>query len=187
MKKITLITGGARSGKSTFAEKTVNELNEKTAYIATAIPFDEGMKERIKKHVEQRPDFWTTYEKHTKVDEIITEISMEHKVVLLDCITVLITNTMFEDSNVDWDTIDYANLDRIEKRIQDDLSKMMEKFKLYDLSVFIVTNEVGQGIVPENRLARVFRDLAGRANQYLASQADDVYFVVSGIPIKIKG
>ncbi len=187
MGKIALVTGGARSGKSTFSEKSVIELNKKTAYIATAIAFDDGMKDRIKKHVEQRPKTWTTFEKHTKVHEIVCEIAEEHEVVLLDCITVLITNTMFEDSNLDWDTIDYENIDRIEKRILNDLVKLLKEFRKYDLDVFIVTNEVGQGIVPENKLARVFRDLAGRANQYLASQVDEVFLVVSGIPMKIKG
>lgn len=187
MKKITLITGGARSGKSTFAEKSVKELNDKTAYIATAVPFDDGMRDRIKKHVDQRPATWTTFEKHIRVDEVIDEVAENHNVVLLDCITVLTTNTMFEDQNIDWDTIGYDEVNEIENRIQNDLENMMEKFNSHDMHVFIVTNEVGQGVVPDNRLTRIFRDIAGRANQYLASQADEVYFVVSGIPMKIKG
>lgn len=187
MGNITLITGGARSGKSTFAEKSVELANDKTAYIATAVPFDDGMKDRIKKHIEQRPKEWTTFEKHTKIDEIIDEVKGEHNVVLLDCITVLITNTLFEDASIDWDIVDYETIDKIEKKVQNDLERMMIKFKESKLDVFMVTNEVGQGIVPENKLARIFRDIAGRANQYLASEADEVYFVVSGIPMKIKG
>lgn len=187
MKKIVLITGGARSGKSTFAEKSVKEIDKKTAYIATAIAFDEGMKDRIKKHILQRPSDWITYEKHTEIHKIVDEVNKNNDVVLLDCITVLITNTMFEDSNINFDTIDYDNLGKIEKKIQNDLYLMIEAFKKTKLTVFLVTNEVGQGIVPENKMARVFRDIAGRMNQYLASEADEVHYVVSGIPMKIKG
>lgn len=187
MNKIILVTGGARSGKSTFAEKSIIDLNKKTAYIATGIPFDKGMEDRIKKHILQRPSTWTTFEKSVLVDEIIDEVAKKHDVVLLDCITVLITNTMFEDITINWDTIDYDSIDNIEEKIKNDLIRMINKFRENNLYVYIVTNELGAGIVPENRLARIFRDIAGRMNQYLASVSDEVYFVVSGIPMKIKG
>lgn len=186
MGKIVLITGGARSGKSTFAEKEVASLNAHTAYIATAIAFDEGMKNRIKKHVAQRPSEWTTFEKPTQVHEIIEEVNEKHDVVLLDCITVLITNTMFQDK-LDFDRLTEEEVDAVEEKIKMDLRALVAAIKKTNLTFYMVTNEVGAGIVPENRLARIFRDFAGRANQYLASEADDVYFVVSGIPMKIKG
>lgn len=186
MSKLVLVTGGARSGKSTFAEKCVHEHNEKTAYIATAIAFDDAMKSRIQKHVNQRPDIWTTFEKPTQVHEIIQEVSKAHKIVLLDCITVLMTNTMFQDK-LDFDRLTEDEVDEIEASIKEDMILLVEAIKKTDLTVYMVTNEVGAGIVPENRLARIFRDFAGRINQYLASESDEVYFVVSGIPMKIKG
>ncbi|MCH4889165.1 bifunctional adenosylcobinamide kinase/adenosylcobinamide-phosphate guanylyltransferase [Acidaminobacter sp. JC074] len=186
MSKIVLVTGGARSGKSTFAENEVRKLNKKTAYIATAIAFDDAMKSRIKKHIEQRPSIWTTYEKPTQVHEVIDEVRKSNEVVLLDCITVLITNTMFQD-RLDFDRLTEEEVDAVEKKITDDLKLLVAELEKTDLTVYMVTNEVGSGIVPENRLARIFRDFAGRANQYLASLADEVYMTVSGIPVKIKG
>lgn len=186
MAKIILVTGGARSGKSTFAEREVASHNEKTAYIATAIAFDDAMKSRIDKHINQRPSEWQTFEKPTQVDQIIDQIALDHQVVLLDCITVLITNTMFQDK-LDFDRLTEDEVDAVEDKIKADLKALVDKIKNTDLTIYLVTNEVGAGIVPENRLARIFRDFAGRANQYLASEADQVYFVVSGIAMKIKG
>ncbi len=186
MSKIVLVTGGARSGKSTFAEEEVRKLNKKTAYIATGIAFDDAMKSRIEKHVAQRPSYWTTYEKPTQVHEIIEEVNDTHEAVLLDCITVLITNTLFQDQ-IDFDGIDENTVDQTEARIQKDIREMIKQFKKTDMTVYLVTNEVGSGIVPENRLARIFRDFAGRTNQYIASIADEVYCVISGIPLKLKG
>lgn len=185
MNKITLITGGARSGKSTFAEDTIKKINKNTAYLATAIAFDEGMKNRIDKHIAQRPSEWKTYEKAIKVYEIIDEINEKHDVLLLDCITVLMSNTLFEH-DVNWDTVSMDEVDEIEKSVQADMQLMIDKMRATDLDIYLVTNEVGSGIVPENRLARLFRDIAGRVNQLLARQADEVYMVVSGIPVKIK-
>lgn len=186
MQKIVLITGGARSGKSTFAEKTIRQRHEKTAYLATAIAFDEGMKSRIEKHVQQRPKSWTTYEKSTQVHQVIDQINETHKILLLDCITVLMTNTLFMD-DLDWDHIDEKTIDGVEQRIMTDMILLIEGLKASNLEAYLVTNEVGSGIVPENRLARIFRDIAGRVNQYIASQADEVYTVISGLPLKLKG
>lgn len=186
MNKIILITGGARSGKSNFAESEIRKIDKSTAYIATAIAFDEGMKNRIKKHVEQRPNTWKTYEKPTQVHEIIDTISQENEVAILDCITVLVTNTLFQ-SDLDWETVSEEMVDEIEARIQKDIKAMVEAIQKTDLTVYMVTNEIGSGIVPENRLARLFRDIAGRVNQYLGQMSEEVYLVVSGIPMKIKG
>lgn len=186
MSKIVLVTGGARSGKSTFAENQLRTIDKKTAYIATAIAFDEGMKSRIEKHIEQRPKTWLTVEKPTQVHEVIPEIGKTHEVVLLDCITVLVTNTLFQDE-IDWDRIDEASIDVVEEKIKADIVALVDAITQTDLTVYMVTNEIGSGIVPENRLARIFRDIAGRMNQYLANKADEVYLVVSGIPVKIKG
>lgn len=182
---LSLVTGGARSGKSSFAEEHVVTLGKKVGYIATAEPFDEGMKDRIKKHIKQRPDTWPTFECYDRISPEIEVISKACDVVLLDCITVMVTNLMFK-SHDDWTTIQRDEIDEIEALILNEIDSMVQKFKKAGLSAVLVTNEVGAGIVPENRLARVFRDIAGRVNQRIARQVDEVYLVVSGIPMKIK-
>lgn len=186
MSRIVLITGGARSGKSTFAENSIRDLDKKTAYLATAIAFDESMKSRIDKHVMQRPNTWTTFEQPTKAHEIIKAISKDHEVLLLDCITVLMTNTLFMD-DLDWDHIDEETVDSVEARVMADIKLLIMALKKTNLEAYLVTNEVGSGIVPENRLARIFRDIAGRINQYIASEADEVFAVISGLPLQLKG
>lgn len=185
MGQIALITGGARSGKSTFAEEHVRTFGGVIGYIATAEPFDEGMKDRIKKHINQRPDHWTTYECYKEISPYIGEISKSCDTILLDCITVMVTNLMFSHSE-EWTQITRDEIDRIEKEIILEVDALVEKIRLSGMDGVLVTNEVGAGIVPENRLARLFRDIAGRVNQRLAKQVDEVYFVVSGIPMKIK-
>lgn len=184
--RIILITGGARSGKSSFAEKFTASISEKVAYIATALPFDEGMKDRIKKHRESRPKTWTTYEVYKNIYKYIDEISIKHDVILLDCVTILVTNLMFENSELSWDDIDREKIDEIERYIKKQVSLLIQKVRDTRINCILVTNEVGMGIVPENRLSRIFRDIAGRINQFIASNSDEVYFTVSGIPTKIK-
>lgn len=184
--RIILITGGARSGKSSFAEKFTANISDKVAYIATALPFDEGMKDRIKKHRESRPKTWTTYEVYKNIYKYIDEISINHDVILLDCVTILVTNLMLENSELSWDDIDREKIDEIEKDIKEQVSLLIKKIKDTGINCVLVTNEVGMGIVPENRLSRIFRDIAGRINQFIASNSDEVYFTVSGIPTKIK-
>ncbi|SKC75779.1 bifunctional adenosylcobinamide kinase/adenosylcobinamide-phosphate guanylyltransferase [Maledivibacter halophilus] len=184
--KIILITGGARSGKSSFAEKLTAKLSENVAYIATALPFDDGMKDRIKKHRESRPNYWTTYEIYKDIYKYIDEISVKHDVILLDCITILVTNLMFENSDLGWDDINMERASEIEEYIKEQVSLLIKKIRAVEINCVLVTNEVGLGIVPENRLSRIFRDIAGRINQFIAGNSDEVYFTVSGIPMKIK-
>ncbi|SHJ84461.1 bifunctional adenosylcobinamide kinase/adenosylcobinamide-phosphate guanylyltransferase [Paramaledivibacter caminithermalis] len=184
--KIILITGGARSGKSSFAEKLAADLSNKIAYIATAIPFDEGMKDRIKKHRESRPRSWTTFEIYKDIYKHIEKISQEHDTILLDCVTILVTNLMFDNHEIDWDVITRKKIDEIEKEIKEQVELLIKIVRDIKLNCILVTNELGMGIVPENRLSRIFRDIAGRINQFIASKADEVYFTVSGIPVKIK-
>ncbi len=182
--KIVLITGGARSGKSTFAEQMVEAMGGQIGYIATSIPFDAGMRDRIKKHKEQRPDIWETFEKYKNLHELFDTNEMKDA-YLLDCVTLLVTNLMFENSQ-NWDDIDYDQIDQIEARIQEQIDKMIKSIRKNGATVVMVTNEVGLGIVPENKLARVYRDIAGRVNQQIGHQADEVYLVVCGQPMKIK-
>ncbi len=185
MSKIILVTGGARSGKSGFAEDEIRKLNTETAYIATAIAFDDGMKNRIRKHKLQRPSTWKTYEKPTNVHEIIAEINKNHSACLLDCITVMLTNYMMDE--LDFDHLSEDILDEFEERVKSKLTLLVDEIEKTDLTFYMVTNEVGSGIVPDNKVSSFFRDLAGRMNQYLARRSDEVYALISGIPVKIKG
>jgi adenosylcobinamide kinase/adenosylcobinamide-phosphate guanylyltransferase len=184
--KITLVTGGARSGKSNFAEELAKTSDMPVAYLATAIPFDDGMRDRIKKHRESRPQEWKTYEGFKDLQYVVKEISDNHGTILLDCVTIMVTNLMFEDLSIDWDTINHEQIDRIEASIKDQVFDLLKSMREHNIWGIMVTNEVGMGIVPENRLSRIFGDIAGRINQMIAVEADDVYFTVSGIPMKIK-
>ncbi|MCT4607397.1 MAG: bifunctional adenosylcobinamide kinase/adenosylcobinamide-phosphate guanylyltransferase [Marinisporobacter sp.] len=183
--KITLVTGGARSGKSNYAETLAKNSGRKVAYLATAIPFDEGMKDRIKKHRQSRPKVWTTYEGYKNLYEMIPKIKEGHEVILLDCVTIMVTNLMFEE-DVNWDEIDHENIDEMEKKIKEQIIKLIEAIRENKIWCIMVTNELGMGIVPGNRISRIFRDIAGRMNQIIAKEADEVYFTVSGIPMQLK-
>lgn len=184
MSKIIYITGGARSGKSTFAEILAENQGDKVLYIATAIPFDDGMKDRIKKHKIRRPESWGTLEAYKNFGMHLSNNSYD--TLLFDCITVMVTNLMLEDSNINWDTIDHETIDVIEASINSEISILLDTVREKDLNIIIVSNELGMGIVPENRLARIFRDIAGRVNQKIAEESDEAYFVVSGQKIRLK-
>ncbi|MBS4535497.1 bifunctional adenosylcobinamide kinase/adenosylcobinamide-phosphate guanylyltransferase [Clostridium sp. D2Q-14] len=184
MKSLVLVTGGARSGKSTFAESLVKETGSNIGYIATSIAFDEGMKDRIIKHRNSRPAEWITIERYKDFKEIQqNEEFTKLDTVILDCMTLMVSNLLLEQ-DIDYDTCDMQTIDEIEKSIFKEVKELLET--LEGKNVVIVTNEVGMGIVPSYKLGSVFRDVAGRVNQYLASQAKKVYMTVSGIPISIK-
>lgn len=185
MGRIIFVTGGARSGKSTFAEKYCIENGENLGYIATAEALDEEMKDRIKKHRIQRGNNWSTYEKPLKIEACITEIMNSHQCVLLDCITMYISNIMFKD-NLDFENISVEKTNEIELEITNSILEILNRTKAAKGDLVLVSNEVGLGIVPDNKLSRIYRDYVGRANQVCAKYADEVYFVVSSIPMKIK-
>ncbi len=186
MAKIILVTGGARSGKSSYAENLCKLQRNSTAYIATSIPFDEEMKERIKKHREQRPDDWTTYEIYEGIYKEIPEIAKKHQTVLLDCVTLMVNNLMFK-TNIDFETCDYKRIDETESFIKNEFCLLTQAIRQTDLYFVFVTNEIGMSVIGANRLTRVYTDIIGRINQQLAKASDEVYLVVSGIPVKIKG
>ncbi|MDK2810557.1 MAG: adenosylcobinamide kinase / adenosylcobinamide-phosphate guanylyltransferase [Petroclostridium sp.] len=186
MGKIILVTGGARSGKSTFAENLVSRLGTKILYIATSIPFDDEMKDRIRKHREQRPSFWDTLEAYKNLDIKIKEIYKGHQGILLDCITIMISNILFSNGDIDWNTCNMDKVNGLELQVKEEINKLIKVSGEINVPVVVVTNELGMGIVPENRLARIFRDIAGRVNQQLAAAAEEVYLVVAGIPVRIK-
>lgn len=177
---ITLVTGGARSGKSRFAESLyINR--EDVVYIATSKITDAEMGERVKLHQESRPKEWRTYEGNYDFHKSIGE----EKNYLLDCITVLTSNIMFDISK-DVEYIDYNMQREIENTIILEIEKLINEIRLKNYNLVLVTNEVGDSIVPEHHVSRVFRDIQGRVNQRIASITDEVYLVCCGIPVKIK-
>jgi len=184
--KIVLVTGGARSGKSTFGEKYIAELASRIAYIATAIPFDDEMKSRILHHRDSRPQEWTTVEKYFEIDRVIPSIAVEHNGIILDCVTLMVSNMMLEAPDVDWENPDPSKVNDIQEAALTHAKAIVEALRASSMSGVLITNEIGMGIVPENPMARAFRDIAGRVNQAIAAMSDEVWLLVSGIPVKIK-
>jgi adenosylcobinamide kinase/adenosylcobinamide-phosphate guanylyltransferase len=178
-----LITGGARSGKSRHAEQLVSA-SPRVLYIATSKIFDEEMAGRIQHHRDSRPAHWRTVERHRDLHEVIGAANDPQEAILLECITTLITNLLYDAAGEipeeEWD------FDALEQHIDRQIEGLLAACKACPSPVYLVTNEVGMGIVPENRLARHFRDIAGRVNQRLAAEAQSVWLVVSGIGVKIK-
>lgn len=178
-----LITGGARSGKSRHAERLAAS-SERVLYIATAKIVDEEMATRIQHHRDSRPAHWRTVEQYRDLNSIIGAANDPQEAILLECITTLITNIMFDaagdTSEDEWDFV------RVEQQVNQQIDVLLAACAASPAPVYLVTNEVGMGIVPEHRLARYFRDIAGRVNQRLALAAQEVWLVVSGIGVKIK-
>jgi adenosylcobinamide kinase/adenosylcobinamide-phosphate guanylyltransferase len=170
--KLYFITGGARSGKSAFAEKLALGLSGKRAYIATAQALDAEMAAKIEKHRKDRGSAWDTYEEPLAVADLLVKVGRTHDIVLLDCLTLWLSNVMAHSEQ------DGAVIAR-----SDELAQAV---KAFSGACIVVSNEVGLGIVPDNPLARKFRDLAGMLNQKVAQAADEVYFTAAGIPVRIK-
>ncbi len=185
---ITFITGGARSGKSSYGE----ELVKKTAtvatdvlYIPTAKAYDEEMQDRINKHRIRRPKQWETLEMPTGFQGLEKNPDFaERSVIMVDCLGVFVTNRMFL-KEWDFDQLTAKERDQMQEEIQREVEHLLDILK--DKEAYIVSNEVGMGLVPEYPMGRIFRDILGRVNQQVASRADEVYFVVSGIPMCLKG
>lgn len=172
--KITLLTGGARSGKSSYAIKLASSYTGKKAFIATATAFDDEMKTRIINHQSERQNTFETIEEPVNISSIIKNLSKNYSVIVIDCLTVWIGNLF------------YTCQDN-EKEILSHVNEFVEALKQSECDVIIVTNEVGWGIVPENKMARSYRDIAGFTNQAIAAIAQNVMLFCSGIPVVIKG
>jgi adenosylcobinamide kinase/adenosylcobinamide-phosphate guanylyltransferase len=172
--KIFFITGGARSGKSAYAENLAAGIAGKHAYLATAQALDPEMALKIEKHRIDRGDKWDTYEEPLAVAELLRTLSDrgQYQVVLLDCLTLWLSNVMAHTAG------DGAVMIRSEE--------LINAIKDFNGSCIVVSNEVGLGIVPDNPLARKFRDFAGMLNQKVARAAEEVYFTASGIPLRLK-
>lgn len=177
MAQVIFITGGARSGKSCFAEKRAREFGAPLGYLATAQSLDSEMDERIKRHRERRGGEWSTIAEPVYLPQALTRCDGQYQAILVDCLTLWLSNLLltYEDTT-----------DQIEERIQEDLQLLKSTLQGMVTPVVLVSNEVGMGIVPDNRLARLFRDIAGTANQTLAGAADEVHAVISGIPLRLK-
>lgn len=169
---LTLIFGGAKSGKTDFAVSMGNKVEGKKIYIATADILDEEMEYKAKRHRETRGREWHTIEESIEVDRILLSLRNECSVVLLDCVTLWLSNITCNDIK--------------EEAVLSKIDSMLIAADCIDYKLIIVSNELGMGIVPDNRMARIFRDISGKANQMIANRAKDVYFVTAGIPVKIK-
>lgn len=169
MKKIILITGGQRSGKSTKAESLALSLSDNPVYLATAHIWDEEFRHRVQKHQERRGPEWTNIEE----EKYLSKHNLTGRVVVIDCVTLWLTN---------WISTETADIDTILTAAK----KEFDKFTAPDATYIFVTNEIGLGGVSTNQLQRRFTDLQGWMNQYIAKKADEVILMVSGLPVKIK-
>lgn len=175
MGRLVLVLGGSRSGKSAFAEACVQE-HDRVAYIATAPVTDHEMAERIRHHRERRPAHWHTIEEQLRVAEAIEQHSAEHDCLLVDCLTVWISNFLCDGECSDWTDED----------VLDHVREFCLAASAAPANVLVVSNEVGCGIVPDNALSRRYRDLVGWANQIVAAAADEVHLLTAGIAQRLK-
>lgn len=191
MGKLTLILGGARSGKSTFAEKRARELGgDNVMYVATSETKDEEMFQRVEKHRTERPPAWETVEASRNVAQAIRQARSAATVILLDCMTFLVANHLMDAAAPEEDPFDAPSTDPFDAEIEADVVAEVEALITYvqesDVELLVVSNEVGLGVVPPYELGRAYRDILGRANQILAQHADEVQILVAGLPMKVK-
>lgn len=179
--KIILCTGGARSGKSEFAEQLVLSLSGSKGYVATSQIFDDEMEDRVAKHKERRGSVWHNYEIPFDLSASWPKVLEQCDIILVDCLTMYATNTMLKA-----EPHTQAACNEIANALVEELKHILVQSREANKTVVFVTNELGLGIVPENRLARFFRDIAGLVNQAVAKEADEVYFTISGITTELK-
>jgi adenosylcobinamide kinase / adenosylcobinamide-phosphate guanylyltransferase len=175
-KRIILVLGGARSGKSSYAQQVAADRGGRVLFCATAQPLDEEMQERIQAHRQKRPPGWDTLEIKDGLAPALAGRTGAYDTVIIDCITLLTANCIGE-------AMDYREAEKV---VDDEVDGLVDLMNRADCSFILVSNEVGGGIVPDNRLARVYRDALGRANQRLARSADEVILMTAGLPMKLK-
>lgn len=181
--KSILITGGARSGKSHYAQEMAAQSGKTVLFVATAQAGDEEMHRRIEIHRKSRPADWRTMEAPLQAGERIAAETVKSQLVLIDDITLLVSNAIGGLLSADGTDIDEA---KAEAATADEINGLINCMKNVKADFVIVTNEVGLGLVPDNKLGRVYRDLLGKANQALAREVDEVIFMISGMPLKVK-
>ena len=186
--KCVLVLGGARSGKSSLAQEMARGLGQKVLFVATGAALDVEMASRIEEHKRARPKEWRTLEAVTDVGERISAKVGDAEVVLIDCVTLLVSNVLFasgpahaadEDEQIDEDSARVA--------VSHEIEGIVNCIENTEATFIVVSNEVGLGLVPIHQTGRVYRDLLGMANQVLAKRADSVYLMVAGIPWRLKG
>jgi adenosylcobinamide kinase/adenosylcobinamide-phosphate guanylyltransferase len=171
LKENRLVIGGCRSGKSRHALELAEKISDiKRIFIATCVPYDEEMKDRVRRHQQERGSSWLTVDAPVELADTILTCSQNAHVVLADCLTLWMSNLLMESEQTD-------------RRVEE----LIKAISRAQCPVILVSNEVGGGIVPENALARQFRDAVGFANQKVAACVDEVIWMVAGIPVKIKG
>ncbi len=175
MKRIILITGGQRSGKSQYAERLALQLSNHPVYVATAHIWDEEFRNRVLIHQQRRGPQWTNIEEEKQ----LSHHDITGRVAVIDCITLWCTNFFFNREKAEWEQ------PSVDEALRD-IKAEFDRFTDQDATFIFVTNEIGSGGVSENAIQRRFTDLEGWMNQYVASKADDVVLMVSGIPVKIK-
>jgi adenosylcobinamide kinase/adenosylcobinamide-phosphate guanylyltransferase len=172
VKEKILVIGGCRSGKSSHALHLAEQFPGQKIFLATCMPQDKEMEQRVLRHQQQRSSAWETLEVPVFIPEAIHKNSIKEHVILVDCLTLWINNLILDDDKPE--------------NIDNHIQKLTESIEKAECPVILVSNEVGTGIVPENKLARLFRDITGFANQKVAACVDQVIWMVAGIPVKIK-
>lgn len=178
-----LLIGGARSGKSNYAEELAKQTGGDVLFVATAEAGDDEMKRRIEAHQKSRPSQWHTLEASCRVGTQINNEKLKRDVVILDCITLLVTNILCKHMVTSGD---YVEEKVFENDVKAEVASIIEAMNQDSATYVIVTNEVGEGIIPIGAATRIYRDVLGRANQMLAQACSEVYLMVAGIPLKVK-
>ena len=181
--QIILCSGGARSGKSEFAERLALATAGRKAYVATGQAFDEEMIDRIKKHQARRGEIWNNFEVPLHLAKECQNISQTADVILIDCLTMFTTNHMMAHGSIQGQ----QDANQLEATVLTELETLLAAINSCEgKTVIFVTNEIGLGIVPDNKLARYFRDIAGRVNRTVATAADKLFLTISGVTIELK-
>ena len=182
-RKSILLIGGARSGKSSYAEELARQIGGEVLFVATAEARDEEMHRRIEVHKKSRPSHWHTLEAPSKVGTCIAADNGKYNVVVLDCITLLVNNVLCQHMTTQGE--DVVEKD-VERDVNSEINTLIDCLRNSQATFIMVTNEVGEGIIPLGASTRIYRDILGRANQMLARAVDEVYLMVAGIPLKVK-
>jgi adenosylcobinamide kinase/adenosylcobinamide-phosphate guanylyltransferase len=178
-KRLIFLLGGARSGKSTFAEDWAKTHGREVVFVATAQAFDSEMQERIIAHRESRPAHWRTIEAPLQVGAAIQQTQAGYDTLVLDCVTLLASNAVLQ-------LPEDCTQAQADAAVMAEVDGLIEAYQQSDATWLVISNEVGMGIVPPYRLGRVYRDALGRANQRLAGVADEVLLLVAGLPWRLK-
>lgn len=183
--KLSFILGGVRSGKSHFAVELASQRADKVLFVATAEPRDEEMRQRIQQHRLSRPSHWRTLEMPVGVGPRLAQEIRDEGVVLIDCLSLLVSNILGQATNPGQP--EDIDIPKAEENVAQGIDQLLETMARLNTGFIVVSNEVGLGLVPDNRLGRLYRDLLGRANQQVAERSTEVYLMVAGLPWKLKG